>query len=94
MRIPVLQIAALCAGCAVILGLFLARGFNLHEQARIVFGAIAVCWLAGASWTLASAAETAGGWRRLGATGALLILVATLAAAFAPGLAVWAFTGH
>lgn len=91
MRVPVLPIVGLFAGCSLVLGLLVARGFVLREHARIMLGALAVGWLIGAAWTLATAAERAGGLRRVGAGNALLILAATLAAAFAPAaiLMLW-----
>ena len=92
-RLPLLPLAAQLAGSAVVLGLFVARGFTLHEHARIMLGALTVCWFASALWIFATAAENAGGWRRLGAANALLVLVATLVAAFAPACALWAIAG-
>jgi hypothetical protein len=89
MRPPILQLAAQCAGSAVVLGLFVLRGFNLREHARILLGALAVCWLVGALWILATAAENAAGWRRLGVGNALLVLAETLAVAFAPAIVLW-----
>lgn len=88
-RVPLLPLAAQFAGSAVVLGLFVARGFTLREHARIMLGALAVCWLASALWTLATAAENAGGWRRLGIGNALLVLIATLVVGFAPALVLW-----
>jgi len=88
-RLPLLHLAAQFVGSVVVLGLFVARGFTLHEHARIILGALAVCWLASTLWTLAAAAESSGGWRRLGAGNALLVLLATLVVGFAPALALW-----
>src|ERR1700757_1790311 len=91
MRIPVLPIVGLFFCCSLVLGLLVARGFVLHEHARIMLGALGVGWLVGAVWTLATAAEQSGGWRRVGFGAMLLIVVATLIAAFAPAaiLMVW-----
>lgn len=91
MRVPVLPIVGLFVGCSVVLGLLAARGFNLHEHARIMLGALAVGWLIGVAWTLATAVEQAGGWRRAGVGAVVLVLIATLVAAFAPAaiLAFW-----
>ena len=91
-RLPVVPLVALFAGSAVVLGLFLMRGFNLREHARIMIGALVVFWTMGALWTVATAAENAGGLRRLGAGNALLVLAATLGAAFAPGVLLWLTT--
>ena len=94
-RLPLLPLAAQLAGSTVVLGLFAARGFTLHEHARIMLGALAVCWFASALWILATAAESAAGWRRLGAVNALLVLAATLVAAFAPACVLWLIVaGH
>ena len=84
MRVPLLPILGLFVGCGVVLGMLVARGFVLHEHARIMLGALAVGWLIGAAWTVATAAEQAGGWRRVGFGALLLIVIATLIAAFAP----------
>ena len=92
-RLPVIPLGALFAGSAIVLGLFLMRGFNLREHARIMIGALVVFWIMGALWTLATAAENAGGVRRLGAVNALLVLATTLAAAFAPVLLLWLVSG-
>ena len=91
MRVPILPVLGLFAGCSIVLGLLVARGFVLREHTRIMLGALAVSWLIGVLWTLATAAEQAGGWRRLGAGNAALVIVATLVAAFAPAalLALW-----
>ena len=92
-RLPFFPLAAQFVGSAVVLGLLLARGFTLREHARIMLGALAVCWLASALWILATAAENAGGWRRLGAGGFLLVFAATLMAAFAPAVLLWLIVG-
>jgi hypothetical protein len=83
-RFPLVQVLAVLVGSAIVLGLFLARGFTLHEHARILFGAAGLVALIGTAWALATAAERAGGWRRVGAANFVLIVVATFAAAFAP----------
>lgn len=89
MRLPLMQFFAICAGSAIVLGLFLARGFSLHEHARILLTASALCGLVGAGWALTGAAEMADGWRRLGAPKAVLIVAGAVAAAFLPAFAVW-----
>ena len=88
-RLPYLQLVAQFAGSVVVLGLFVARGFTLREHARIMLGALAVCWFASALWILATAAENAGGWRRLGAGGALLVLASTAIVACLPVIGLW-----
>ena len=93
-RIPPAPLIGLFAGCSVVLGLLVARGFVLREHSRIMLGALAVGWLVGCAWTLATAAEQNGGWRRLGAAGTVLILVATLAAAVAPVLILMFWTAR
>ena len=93
-RIPLAPLVGLFAGCSVVLGLLVARGFVLREHSRIMLGALAVGWLVGYAWTLATAAEQNGGWLRIGAVGTVLILVATLAAAFAPVLILMFWTAR
>ena len=88
-RVLLFPLVATLVGSAVVLGLFLARGFNLHEHARILLGAATLCACIGAAWTLATAAEDAGGWRRIGVVTALSIAILAAVAAFAPALLVW-----
>jgi hypothetical protein len=85
-RIPLAQVIGILIGSSVVLALFVARGFSIGEHARIVLGALTLVWLVGCAWTLATAAEQLGGWKRLGGANAVLVLVATIAAAFAPVL--------
>jgi|KBSSwiStaDraftv2_1062776.scaffolds.fasta_scaffold2439023_1 hypothetical protein len=92
-RLPLFPLAAQFVGSAVVLGLFVARGFTLREHSRIMLGALVVCWLASALWILATAAENASGWRRLGAGNSLLVLAATLLAAFTPAVLLWLIVG-
>ncbi len=91
MRIPLPPLLGRFGGCSVVRGMLVARGFVLRAHARIMLGALAVGWLIGAAWTLATAAEQSGGWRRVGSANVLLVLVATLVAAFAPAaiLMLW-----
>jgi len=44
-RIPLAPLIGLFAGCSVVLGLLVARGFVLREHSRIMLGALAVGWL-------------------------------------------------
>ena len=94
MRVPISPLIGLFAGSSIVLGMLVARGFMLREHARIMLGALAVGWLIGAAWTLVTAAEQSGGWRRVGSANVLLVLVATLVAAFAPAaiLMLWIAT--
>jgi len=92
-RLPIVPLVALFGGSAVVLGLFLMRGFNLREHARIMIGALVVFWIMGALWTLATVIENAGGLRRLGAVNALLVFIATIVAAFAPVALLWLVSG-
>ena len=92
-RVPLAPLIGLFTGSAVVLGLLVSRGFVLREHASIMLGALALGWLVGGAWTVATAAEQAGGARKLGAAGIVLILVATLIAAFAPVLILVLWTG-
>ena len=92
-RVPVAPLIGLLVGSSVVFAAFVARGFVLREHARIMLGALAIGWLIGGAWTLATAAEHAGGWRRLGAASVVLILIATLIAAFAPAAVLWLLRG-
>ena len=85
-RIPLAQVIGILIGSSVVLALFIARGFSIGEHARIMLGALALVWLVGSAWTFATAAEQLGGWKRVGAGNAVLVLIATIAAAFAPVL--------
>ena len=93
LRVPIAPVAGLLVGSSVVFGLLVARGFVLREHARIMLGALALAWLIGGAWTLATAAEQAGGFRRVGALGIVLILALTLVAAFAPAAVLWLLRG-
>jgi hypothetical protein len=85
-RFPLVQFAAILAGSALVVVLFVARGFRIEEHARIMLGALALIGLVGAAWTLASAAEDAGGLRKLGVAGVVIVLVAAAVATLLPAL--------
>lgn len=92
-RIPVIQAIGIFVGSSIVIGLLAARGFVLVQHARIMLGALALVWLVGSGWALATAVEEAGGWRRLGAGAALLVVLVTIIAAFAPALILALWTG-
>ena len=90
-RLPIAQLLGILVGASIVLGLLVARGFNLAEHARIMLGALALIWLTGGAWALATAAEGAGGWKALGAR-ALLVVLASFVAGFAPAAVLWLLT--
>ena len=89
LRMTWLPLGAQVIGSAVVLALFVARGFVLHQHTRIMLGALVLIWLVGVAWTLATAAEETGGLRRMGPGGVLVVILASLAAVAAPAVALW-----
>jgi len=90
-RLPWLQFAGVLLASAIVLGLFGARGFSVAVHTRILAGAAVLVWLVGCGWTLATMAEQAGGWKRVGVGGILIALVGSGCAAGLPllVLALW-----
>ena len=87
--VPLVQCAAILVGSAIVVTLFVARGFRIEAHARIILGALMLIGLIGAAWTLASAAEKAGGLRKLGVAGVVVVILLAAIATFAPALALW-----
>lgn len=94
-RMPWLQFAFVLVASAIVLGLFAARGFSVAVHTRIMLGAATLVWLVGGAWTLATAAESSGGWKRIGVGGVLVVLAGSAGAAYLPALALafWSGTG-
>ena len=86
MHVPAGPMIGVLAGSSVVLGLLVMRGFVLAQHARIMLGAVALVGLVGCAWTLASAAERAGGWKRLGIADVVISVLGTAAAALVPAL--------